>query len=218
MLSDTNGTKPFTAAEQAGMRLALAEAAKAEAVGEVPIGCVILLNGQLLAAAHNLRETSQEVWAHAEMLALRQANVKQKSWRLDGAEVYVTLEPCPMCAAALQQARIKKVYFACRDPKAGAVCSTDHFFARAGLNHRVEWTEGPLTDEASALLKDFFRRRRARNKALNKKLGGRGARKALMETQGPALKAAEDRAWADKLPDGSAGRTAASSADDAPSE
>lgn len=178
----------FTPEDKKFMRQALTEAEAAAVLGEVPIGCVIVKEGRSIAAAHNLRESLQEAAAHAEMLALAKANKQAESWRLDDCLVYVTLEPCPMCASALQQARIKKVFFACRDPKAGAVCSTDHFFEREGLNHKVEWALGPFTEEASAMLKDFFKEKRRRNKELNRQLGGRGARRALMQEEGPALK------------------------------
>lgn len=171
------------------MRRALAQAGAAAQLGEVPIGCVIVKDGEPVAEAHNLRESLQHVSAHAEMLALRAANENLASWRLDGCEVYVTLEPCPMCASALQQARVRKVYFAAEDPKAGAVCSCDRFFEREGLNHSVEWERGPLTEEASAMLKNFFKARRERNKKLNQRLGGRAARRSLMESEGPSIKA-----------------------------
>lgn len=170
------------------MRQALAAAGAAARIGEVPIGCVIVKDGEILASSHNLRETLQDVSAHAEMLAMKEANRKLHSWRLDDCVVYVTLEPCPMCAAALQQARVKKVYFAAPDPKAGAVISTDHFFDREKLNHYVAWEEGPLTEEAAAMLKSFFRGRRLANKALNRELGGRAARRRLMEKAGPEVK------------------------------
>ncbi len=183
--------------EEACMLAALEEAKTAAAQGEVPIGCVITLNGKILARAHNLRESTRDVTSHAEILALREAAAQQNSWRLDGAVVFVTLEPCPMCASALQQARVAKVFFAAADPKAGAVVSTDHFFDRVDLNHKVLYQSGPCEAEAAEMLRDFFRQRRARNKALNQALGGRAARRKLMELRGSSLKSQEGSAEAE---------------------
>ncbi len=191
------------------MQLALMQAKVAALAGEVPIGCVIVRDGVLLAAAHNLRENNRDVTAHAEILALREASTLRDSWRLDGCEVYVTLEPCPMCASALQQARVAKVYYAAPDPKTGALVSTDRFFERPGLNHKVAYEGGLLEEEASAMLKQFFREKRSRNKALNKKLGGREARRKLMEQEGGLRKAklrsgeGEGFGWENR-PDGNA--------------
>ena len=187
MMPDSSADR-FTAEDIRFMKRALSEAAAAGSRGEVPIGCVITRNREIISAAYNLRESRQDVSAHAEMLALKAANRKLGSWRLDGCVVYVSLEPCFMCASALQQARIKKLYFAASDPKAGAVASVDHFFDRKELNHRVDWEAGLLAEEASALLKNVFKARRARNKALNQRLGGRGARKNFMEAHGPDFK------------------------------
>ncbi len=170
------------------MTLAMEEASLAAAEGEVPIGCVIVKDNQLLAKAHNLRENMLDVSGHAEILALRLAALTTNSWRLDGAEVFVTLEPCPMCSSALQQARVAKVTFAAEDPKTGAVVSTDRFFERPGLNHQVRVESGLLAAEAGQLLRNFFRKRRQLNKSLNRELGGRASRRRLMETQGSSIK------------------------------
>lgn len=143
--------------EEKYMRLALSEAKKAYEKKEVPIGAVLVYEDKVITKAHNLRESKQSTLGHAELLCLEKANKKWKSWRLENCELYVTLEPCPMCASALQQARIKKVFFACTDPKAGAVCSCDHFLDKSHLNHKVLWEKGLLENEASSLLKQFFK-------------------------------------------------------------
>lgn len=154
MLKDTsNSSTP----PEYFMSLALKEAKKAYKKGEIPIGAVLVYENQVLAKAHNLREIRQNVLGHAELICLQKANKKRNSWRLEDCDLYVTLEPCPMCAAALQQARIRTLYFATRDTKAGAVCSCDHFLDKKHLNHKVEWKEGLFQAEASKLLKDFFK-------------------------------------------------------------
>lgn len=177
--------------EEKWMQLALSEAKRAYEENEVPIGCAIVLNDELLALAHNQKESKQSVLAHAEILALQIACEQQASWRLDDAELYVTLEPCAMCAAAIQQARIRKVYFATVEPKTGVVCSTDSYFEKEHLNHAVLWEKGLLENESSSLLKQFFRERRLRNKKLRQQLGGRLAKKEFMQEHGPQLKRKE---------------------------
>lgn len=170
------------------MAMVLAEAKKAAEKGEVPIACAIVKDNELLALRHNEKETSQSVLAHAELLALADANQSLHSWRLEDCDLYVSLEPCPMCASAIQQARIRHVYFATTEPKMGALVSRESLLDRPYLNHRVTYTMGPFTEEASALLKDFFRQRRLRNKKLNQALGGRAGRKAFMQEKGPDFK------------------------------
>lgn len=154
------------------MKLAMKEALKAYKKGEVPIGAV-LVNGQdILAKAHNLREIRQNVLGHAELICLQKANRKKNSWRLNGCDLYVTLEPCPMCASALQQARIRTLYFATRDFKAGAVCSCQQFLDQPHLNHHVHWEEGLLQEESSQLLKQFFKDlRQGKHELTHKKFG-----------------------------------------------
>lgn len=129
---------------------------------EVPVGCVIVKDGRIIAHGYNRREQTQDPTEHAELMAIRQAARKLASWRLEGCALYVTLEPCFMCVAALQQARIPQLYFACRDPKAGAVVSQDRHFEEHVLNHKTEVFEGALAEACSTELKNFFRRLRRR--------------------------------------------------------
>ncbi|HUU42473.1 MAG TPA: tRNA adenosine(34) deaminase TadA [Planctomycetota bacterium] len=143
------------------MTEALKEAALAAGEGEVPVGCVIVHEGRIIGRAHNQREQLNDPTAHAEMIAVTQAAAALGTWRLNNCTVYVTIEPCPMCAGALVLARVARLVFGARDDKAGA-CGTLYNIVRDDrLNHRVEITEDVLADEAAALLKDFFRRRRA---------------------------------------------------------
>ena len=146
------------------MRAALDEALLAEAEGEVPVGCVIVHEGRIIARAHNLREATQDPTTHAEMLAIRDASRAIGSWRLSGCEVYVTLEPCPMCAGALVNSRVDRVISATEDPKAGATLTLFAIGSDSRLNHRFTQTVGVLKEEASGLLKRFFGRIRAAQK------------------------------------------------------
>ncbi len=148
------------------MILALREARRAARAGEVPVGAVIVALGAggapvVLARGYNLREARQDPTAHAEIVALRRACRRAGSWRLPGATLYVTLEPCAMCAGALVLARVKRLVFGCRDPKAGAVGSLYDLARDRRLNHRLAVTEGVEGEAAAALLVDFFRARRA---------------------------------------------------------
>ncbi len=144
------------------MRLALDEARAALAHDDVPIGCVVVdADGNELSRAHNARERDQDPTAHAELIALKEAAAGRHSWRLDGATMYVTLEPCAMCAGALVLARVSKLVYAALDPKAGAVGSLHNIAQDTRLNHRLEVETGLLADEASALLKAFFKGKRA---------------------------------------------------------
>lgn len=138
------------------MHRALLEAKKAYLKGEVPVGAVITLDRQVIARAHNRREELQDPTAHAEILAIREAAAKLRSWRLVGATIYVTLEPCPMCAGALVLARIGRLVYGAADPKSGAAGSVMNLVNHEVLNHRVSVTSGILEDECSALLKQFF--------------------------------------------------------------
>ena len=150
--------------DEAFMRAAIDEAMLAEAAGEVPVGCVIVHEGKIIARAHNLREATQDPTTHAEMLAIRDASRAIGSWRLSGCEVYVTLEPCPMCAGALVNSRVDRVISATEDPKAGATLTLFAIGSDSRLNHRFTQTLGVLKDEASGLLKRFFGRIRAAQK------------------------------------------------------
>ena len=140
------------------MREALAEAERAAARGEVPVGCVLVAGGETIARAHNLRECSQDPTSHAEMIAIRAAAARLRSWRLEGVTAYVTLEPCPMCAGALVNSRVERVVYGCDEPKAGAVRTLYRLGEDARLNHRFEVAAGGLADECSGLLSRFFER------------------------------------------------------------
>jgi tRNA(adenine34) deaminase len=143
------------------MGLALAEARKALELGEVPVGAVVVQeDGEVLASAHNRRETEKDPTAHAEVLALRQAARKLNTWRLDKVTLYVTLEPCPMCAGALVQARVRRLVYGAPDVRAGAVDSVFHLVEHPSLNHRVEVISGVREEECRSLLQEFFRRLR----------------------------------------------------------
>lgn len=142
------------------MALALAEAERAAAEDEVPIGAVIVRDGQVLAAAHNQREQLRDPTAHAEMIAITQAAAALNSWRLENCTLYVTLEPCPMCAGAIVQSRINRVVYGADDPKAGAVRSLYHLLEDERLNHRSEVVRGVLSEECGGLLSRFFQEKR----------------------------------------------------------
>ena len=142
------------------MDLALAEARAAATTGEVPVGCVIVRNGQVLARAGNRTLTDRDPTAHAEMLAIRSAAAAIGSERLTDCDLYVTLEPCAMCAAAISFARIRRLYFGAADPKGGAVENGVRLFAAATCHHRPEVYGGIAESAAATLLRDFFRERR----------------------------------------------------------
>ncbi|MGI6152927.1 MAG: tRNA adenosine(34) deaminase TadA [Christensenellaceae bacterium] len=143
------------------MQLAIVQARKAEEIDEVPVGAVIVLGEEVIAAAHNERETTQNPLAHAEITAIRQAAQKLKSWRLLDCTLYVTLEPCPMCAGAIVNARIPRVVFGAYDPKAGAF-GTLYNLAEGKLNHTPEVLGGVLGEECGAILTQYFRNRRSK--------------------------------------------------------
>lgn len=145
---------------EAFMREALIEAAAAAEVGEVPIGAVIVRDGAIVARSHNLRELAHDATAHAEILAIRQAGQQLGGWRLSGCTLYVTVEPCPMCAGALVQSRVDHVIYGAADPKAWADRNLLEIVQNPGLNHRMEVTGGVLADECSQIIKAFFRNRR----------------------------------------------------------
>ncbi|MGB5193109.1 MAG: tRNA adenosine(34) deaminase TadA [Polyangiales bacterium] len=145
------------------MRAAIAEAKLAEGKGEVPVGAVIVHDGDIIGRGHNLRELSQDPTTHAEMIAIRQAAGALGSWRLIDTVLYVTLEPCPMCAGALVNARVPRVVWGCNDPKAGATETLYTIGSDPRLNHRFECVPGVLSEECSALLTGFFGAIRAKN-------------------------------------------------------
>lgn len=138
------------------MQAALAEAKKAQALGEVPIGCVIVHQGQIIGRSHNLRETTQQAEKHAEMIAIAQANQVLDSWRLPEAELYVTLEPCPMCSGAIINSRIAKVYYGAADEKAGTAGTLMNLLTDPRFNHQVKVQKGLLQAECAQILSDFF--------------------------------------------------------------
>ena len=144
------------------MRLALAQAQLAYDMEEVPVGAVIHRQGQVIAQAHNRREIDSDPTAHAEILALKQAAAELGSWRLDGCEIVVTLEPCPMCAGALVNARIPRLVYGARDPKMGCVDSLHQLCTDMRFNHRLIVKADVLAEDCGQILKDFFRARRAR--------------------------------------------------------
>lgn len=146
------------------MQEALEEARQAAEVGEVPVGAVVVRAGQVIARAHNARELEQDPTAHAELVAMREAARLLRSWRLTGCTVYVTLEPCFMCAGAIVNARPDRVVFGAMDPKAGAVGSLENVLEDARLNHRPEITSGVLAEECGDVLREFFRAARERTR------------------------------------------------------
>lgn len=151
------------------MKEAINEAKKAEELGEVPIGAIIVWKNEIIARGHNLRETTQNAVTHAEMLAIQEACKKVGSWRLEETTLYVTLEPCPMCAGAILQSRIPRIVYGAKDPKAGCVHSLYHLLQDERLNHQCEVTDGILEDECGQLLTNFFKQLRLQKK--NKKNG-----------------------------------------------
>ena len=144
-----------------GMRLALAEAQRAYALGEVPIGAVILDEaGEVISSGYNLRETEHDATAHAELIAIQRACRSLGRWRLTGMTLYVTIEPCPMCAGAIVMSRISRVVYGSTDTKAGACESLFNITGNPALNHQPEMLAGVLADECSQIIKRFFRERR----------------------------------------------------------
>ncbi len=151
--------------------MALKEAEKAAAMGEAPIGAIIVLDGKIIGRGHNLRESKYDPTAHAEMIAIRKAAKKTGGWRLTGATIYVTLEPCLMCMGAIILARLERLVYGCRDPKGGAAGSLYDLSCDARLNHRVELTTGVREEQCSAVLSGFFaelrQKKKTRKKACN---------------------------------------------------
>jgi tRNA(adenine34) deaminase len=146
------------------MRQAIKEARKALEADEVPIGAVVVMGDRVIAAAYNLRETLQDATAHAELLAIRKACEILGTWRLLGCSLYVTLEPCPMCAGAIILSRVDRVVFGAKDPKGGACGSLINLLADERFNHRPEVVAGVLADECGDILRQFFRDKRINEK------------------------------------------------------
>lgn len=147
------------------MRLAIDLARQAGAHGDVPIGALVVRDGRILGVGFNTRERDHDPTGHAEVVAVREACRQARRWRLDGATLYVTLEPCPMCAGTLVNTRVARLVYGAHDPKAGAVRSLYELCEDSRLNHRLEVLGGVLAEPCAALLKDFFRAARARAKA-----------------------------------------------------
>lgn len=153
-----------TNSDQKYMREAIRQAKKAYALGEVPIGCVIVHEGKIIGRGYNRRNTDKNTLSHAEITAIRKASKVIGDWRLEECTLYVTLEPCQMCAGAIVQARIPKVVMACMNPKAGCAGSILNILDMPQFNHQVEAVRGVLEEECSQMLKTFFKELRIRNK------------------------------------------------------
>jgi tRNA(adenine34) deaminase len=143
------------------MKWALREAERAAAVGDVPVGALVVVRGEIVARAHNRREADHDPTAHAELIAIRDAALALGRWRLGGATVYTTLEPCPMCAGAMIAARVDRVVFGASDPKAGACGSVVDLFATGTFNHRPVVVGGVMREPCGLVLQEFFEARRA---------------------------------------------------------
>lgn len=155
------------------MKLAIEEAKKAAILEEVPIGAVIVHNHSVIARAHNLRETTQNAVTHAELSAIQLACERVGSWRLEDTVLYVTLEPCPMCAGAIIQSRIPRVVYGARDPKGGCVHTLYNLLNDCRFNHECDVTEGVLAEECGQILTNFFRALRNKRKAAKKEASQR---------------------------------------------
>lgn len=152
------------------MKEAIRQAKKARALEEVPIGCVIVSEGKIIARGYNRRNTDKNTLSHAELNAIRKASRKLGDWRLEGCTMYVTLEPCQMCAGALMQSRIDRVVIGSMNPKAGCAGSVLNLLEMDGFNHKVEVIRGVLQEECSSMLSDFFKELREKKKMLKKSL------------------------------------------------
>jgi tRNA(adenine34) deaminase len=152
------------------MQEAIYAAKEAEAINEVPIGAIVVHNGKIIGKGYNTRETSLDPTAHAEIIAIRQASVALGAWRLLDCTLYVTLEPCPMCAGAIVQARVPRVVFGTADPKAGCAGTLMNLLQDSRFNHQVEVVEGVMQAECSELLSGFFRNLRKQSKGLTQDL------------------------------------------------
>lgn len=142
------------------MREAIKEAKKAELIDEVPIGCVIVKDDRIVARGHNVRETKKTPLGHAEIIAINKASKKLGAWRLQDCDIYITLEPCIMCAGAIIQSRIKHVYYGAKDPKGGAIESSIKVLEAKNINHHPEITSGILEEECSNIISQYFKRKR----------------------------------------------------------
>lgn len=183
--------------EERYMREAIRQAKKAEAIGEVPIGCVIEYEGQIIGRGYNRRMADHTVLAHAEIIAIRKACKKMGDWRLEGCTMYITLEPCPMCAGAIVQARIPRVVIGSMNPKAGCAGSILDMLHEERFNHQVETTIGVMGETCSVMLSDFFRELREKKKRQKEMQKAPG----LLSSDGAAIKAAHENADGDREKD-----------------
>lgn len=143
--------------EEKYMKEAIKQAKKAAAIGEVPIGCVIVYKDKIIGRGYNRRKTDKNTLSHAELVAIKKASKYMDDWRLEDCDMYVTLEPCQMCSGAIVQARMKRVYIGCMNPKAGCAGSIFNLLQVPEFNHQVEITKGVLEEECSQILKGFFK-------------------------------------------------------------
>lgn len=150
----------MSSSEEKFMKAAIRQAEKAEKEDEVPIGAVIVKGGKIIARAHNTVEKTQDATCHAEISAIKKACKKLKSWRLDGAEIYITVEPCAMCAGAIANARLKKAYFGAYENKSGCAESKYPVLKDNGLNHSTEYEGGILENKCAEILKNYFKQKR----------------------------------------------------------
>ncbi|MCI8894986.1 MAG: tRNA adenosine(34) deaminase TadA [Lachnospiraceae bacterium] len=157
MNQEESSVGPAREQDEKYMRQALAQARKARALEEVPIGCVIVYEGKVIARGYNRRNTDKNTLAHAELIAIRRASRRLGDWRLEGCTMYITLEPCQMCAGAIVQARVTRVVVGSMNPKAGCAGSVLDLLHVPRFNHQVELTQGVLSEECSRMLSDFFR-------------------------------------------------------------
>ena len=160
------GQRKMTDTDAKYMKEAIRQAKKAYAIGEVPIGCVIVRDGKIISRGYNRRTIEKNTLAHAELAAIKKASKKLDDWRLEGCTMYVTLEPCQMCAGALVQSRIDEVVIGSMNPKAGCAGSVLNLLEVEGFNHKVKITRGVLEEECSTMLSDFFKELREKKKRL----------------------------------------------------
>lgn len=142
------------------MQFALKEASKSALIDEVPIGCVIVKDGKIIARGHNVRETTNDPLGHSELIAIRKASKKLSNWRLEGCDLYVTIEPCIMCSGAIIQSRIEHVYYGASDSKGGAFGSSINVLTAEKINHHPEIIGGILSEECSQIIKEYFKKKR----------------------------------------------------------
>lgn len=176
------GSSLTQAEKETFMQMAIEEARKAEALGEVPIGCVLVLDGTVIGRGHNRREETQDATAHAEMYAIREACRRIDSWRLERSQLFVTLEPCPMCSGAMLLSRVEEVYFGAYDPKGGTAGTFMNLLEDQRFNHWSYVEGGLLEADCSRLLTNFFRQIRERQKARKKARKAEVAAKKARQT------------------------------------